>query len=178
MQATENAPSEFKLILVGDGGVGKETLLQRLLKGKFETKYIASIGVDKHPLTFQTNRGPITFNVWHTNGQEKFGSLRDEYYRDGHCCIIMFDVTSRITYRHVPTWYEDVTRVCGNIPIVLVASKVDIDDRKVKAKQINFHLKKNLPYYELSLNSNLNLEQPFLCLARMLTGDNELTFTI
>jgi GTP-binding nuclear protein Ran len=178
MQATENAPSEFKLILVGDGGVGKKTLLQRLLKGKFESKYIASFGVDKHHLPFQTNRGPIAFDVWNMNGQEKFGSLRDEYYRDGHCCIIMFDVTSRITYRHVAIWHQDVTRVCGNIPIVLVANKVDIDDRKVKAKQINFHRKKNLPYYEMSVNSNLNLEQPFLCLARMLIGDSELTFTI
>jgi GTP-binding nuclear protein Ran len=178
MQATENAPSEFKLILAGLGGVGKTTLLQHLLAGEFETKYIATIGVDKYRLTFQTNRGPITFNVWVTNGQEKFGSLRDERYRDAHCCIIMFDVTCRITYKHVPTWHEDITRVRSNIPIVLVANKVDSENRKVKAKKINFHLKKNLPYCELSVNSNPNLEQPFLCLARMLIGDNELTFTI
>lgn len=97
-----------------------------------------------HPLSFTTNRGPITFNVWDTAGQEKFGGLRDGYYIQGQCAIIMFDVTSRITYKNVPTWHKDLVRVCENIPIVLCGNKVDIKDRKVKAKAITFHRKKNL----------------------------------
>ena len=56
----------------------------------------------------------------------------------------MFDVTSRITYKNVPNWHRDLVRVCENIPIVLVGNKVDVKDRKVKAKQIVFHRKKNL----------------------------------
>ena len=59
-----------------------------------------------------------------TAGQEKFGGLRDGYYINGECGIIMFDVTSRITYKNVPTWHRDLTRVCENIPIVLVGNKV------------------------------------------------------
>lgn len=62
----------------------------------------------------------------------------------------MFDVTSRITYKSVPNWYRDLTRVCENIPIVLCGNKVEVKDRKVKAKQITFHRKKNLQYYEIS----------------------------
>ena len=61
----------------------------------------------------------------------------------------MFDVTSRITYKNVPTWHKDLVRVCENIPIVLCGNKVDIKDRKVKAKAITFHRKKNL---QVSLN--------------------------
>ena len=56
----------------------------------------------------------------------------------------MFDVTSRVTYKNVPNWHRDLTRVCENIPIVLCGNKVDIKDRKVKAKSIVFHRKKNL----------------------------------
>ena len=56
----------------------------------------------------------------------------------------MFDVTSRITYKNVPNWHRDLVRVCENIPIVLVGNKVDVKERKVKAKQITFHRKKNL----------------------------------
>ena len=56
----------------------------------------------------------------------------------------MFDVTSRVTYKNVPNWHRDLVRVCENIPIVLCGNKVDIKDRKVKAKAIVFHLKKNL----------------------------------
>ena len=105
---------------------------------------IATLGVEVHPLGFTTNRGAITFNVWDTAGQEKFGGLRDGYYIQGQCAIIMFDVTSRITYKNVPTWHKDLVRVCENIPIVLCGNKVDIKDRKVKAKAITFHRKKNL----------------------------------
>jgi hypothetical protein len=82
----------------------------------------------------------------------------------------MFDVTSRMTYKNVPNWHRDVLRVCPNIPIVLCGNKVDIKDRKVKAKQITFHRKKNLQYYDISAKSNYNFEKPFLWLARKLAG--------
>mmetsp|Transcript_24996 Transcript_24996/g.59419 ORF Transcript_24996/g.59419 Transcript_24996/m.59419 type:complete len:130 (+) Transcript_24996:77-466(+) len=88
----------------------------------------------------------------------------------------MFDVTSRITYKNVPNWHRDLTRVCENIPIVLCGNKVEIKDRKVKAKQITFHRKKNLQYYDISAKSNYNFEKPFLWLARKLAGDNSLHF--
>jgi len=166
----------FKLVLVGDGGVGKTTFVKRHLTGEFEKKYVATLGVEVHPLAFTTNRGPITFNVWDTAGQEKFGGLRDGYYIQGQCAIIMFDVTSRITYKNVPTWHKDLVRVCENIPIVLCGNKVDIKDRKVKAKAITFHRKKNLQYYDISAKSNYNFEKPFLWLARKLAGDPNLEF--
>jgi GTP-binding nuclear protein Ran len=166
----------FKLVLVGDGGVGKTTFVKRHLTGEFEKKYVATLGVEVHPLAFTTNRGPITFNVWDTAGQEKFGGLRDGYYIQGQCAIIMFDVTSRITYKNVPTWHKDLVRVCENIPIVLCGNKVDIKDRKVKAKAITFHRKKNLQYYDISAKSNYNFEKPFLWLARKLAGDQNLEF--
>ena len=140
---TEDMPT-FKLVLVGDGGTGKTTFVKRHLTGEFEKKYVATLGVEVHPLVFHTNRGPIRFNVWDTAGQEKFGGLRDGYYIQGQCAIIMFDVTSRVTYKNVPNWHRDLVRVCENIPIVLTGNKVDIKDRKVKAKSIVFHRKKNL----------------------------------
>jgi len=120
---------EFKLILVGDGGVGKTTFVRRHLTGEFEKRYVATLGVEVHPLLFHTNRGQIKFNVWDTAGQEKFGGLRDGYYIQGQCAIIMFDVTSRITYKNVPNWHRDLTRVCENIPIVLCGNKVEIKVR-------------------------------------------------
>ncbi|CAO3611754.1 unnamed protein product [Cunninghamella blakesleeana] len=166
----------FKLVLVGDGGTGKTTFVKRHLTGEFEKKYIATLGVEVHPLTFNTNFGNICFNTWDTAGQEKFGGLRDGYYIQGQCAIIMFDVTSRITYKNVPNWHRDLVRVCENIPIVLCGNKVDIKERKVKAKTITFHRKKNLQYYDISAKSNYNFEKPFLWLARKLVGNANLEF--
>ena len=131
--------------------------------------------------------------MWDTAGQEKFGGLRDGYYINGQCGIIMFDVTSRITYKNVPNWHRklshpicrhggnyltrntgDLVRVCENIPIVLTGNKVDVKERKVKAKTITFHRKKNLQYYDISAKSNYNFEKPFLWLARKLVGNQTL----
>jgi len=167
---------EFKLVLVGDGGVGKTTLVKRHLTGEFEKKYIPTLGVEVNPLKFVTQYGPIVFNVWDTAGQEKFGGLRDGYYIKGQCAIIMFDVTSRITYKNVPNWHRDIARVCENIPIVLVGNKVDVKDRQVKARQIQFHRKRNLQYYDVSARTNYNFERPFLWLARRLTHQPSLNF--
>ncbi|KAF7325356.1 GTP-binding nuclear protein [Mycena venus] len=169
---SENQLTTFKLVLVGDGGTGKTTFVkvgsffnsttvayrphsQRHLTGEFEKKYIATLGVEVHPLQFTTNFGQICFNVWDTAGQEKFGGLRDGYYIQSQCGIIMFDVTSRITYQNVPNWHRDLERVCEGIPIVLCGNKVDIKERK---------------YYEISAKSNYNFEKPFLYLGRKLIG--------
>ncbi|XP_021344952.1 GTP-binding nuclear protein Ran-like isoform X2 [Mizuhopecten yessoensis] len=144
----------FKLIIVGDGGVGKTTFVKRHMTGEFEKKYNATVGAEVHPMKFNTTRGEIQFNVWDTAGQERFGRLRDGYYIQGQCAIIMFDVTSRITYRNVPDWYRDLARVCVNIPMVLCGNK----------------------YYDLSAKSNYNYEKPFLWLSRQLVGDPQLNF--
>ncbi|TDZ23248.1 GTP-binding nuclear protein GSP1/Ran [Colletotrichum orbiculare MAFF 240422] len=154
----------------------KTTFVKRHLTGEFEKKYMATLGVEVHPLGFTTNFGQIQFDVWDTAGQEKFGGLRDGYYINGQCGIIMFDVTSRITYKNVPNWHRDLVRVCENIPIVLCGNKVDVKERKVKAKTITFHRKKNLQYYDISAKSNYNFEKPFLWLARKLVGNPALEF--
>merc|ERR1712021_242245 len=99
-------------------------------------------------MPFFTSKGQIKFNVWDTAGQEKLGGLRDGYYIGGHCGIIMFDVCSRITYQNVPKWYKDLVRVCENIPICLVGNKVDIKDRKVKAKAITSSKSHSFGYLE------------------------------
>ena len=143
MTVPDNVPN-FKLILVGDGGTGKTTFVKRHSTGEFEKKYEPTIGVEVSPLDFYTNRGQIRFFCWDTAGQEKLGGLRDGYYIHGNCAIIMFDVTSRLTYKNVPTWYRDLTRVCHNIPIVLCGNKVDVKQRQVKAKMVTFHRRKNL----------------------------------
>merc|ERR1712137_376132 len=164
-QAQAQVPT-FKLILVGDGGTGKTTFVKRHLTGEFEKKYLPTVGVSVHPLDFHTNRGKLRFHCWDTAGQEKFGGLRDGYYIHGQCAIIMFDVTSRLTYKNVPTWHRDLCRVCENIPIVLCGNKVDIKNRQVKPKQVTFHRKSKINYFEISAKSNYNFERPFLTLAR------------
>lgn len=76
--------------------------------------------------------------VWDNYNRSILGP-RQGYYIETDCCIIMYDVTSRITYKNVPNWYSQVKQYCPNIPIVLVGNKVDAEDRKVKPKHMTFH---------------------------------------
>ena len=110
---------------------------------------------------FHTNRGPIKFNVWDPAGQEKFGGLRDGYYIQAQCTIIMFDVTSRVTYKNVPNWHRDLVPVCENTPIVLYDNKADIKYGKVKAKSSTkrslFSIMTLLPKVTTTLKSHSGL---------------------
>ncbi|OEH75194.1 GTP-binding nuclear protein ran [Cyclospora cayetanensis] len=167
---------EFKLILVGDGGVGKTTLVKRHLTGEFEKKYIPTLGVEVRPLRFSTNFGPIVFNVWDTAGQEKFGGLRDGYYiKVGLGCGVCLEAR-----RTVFGVRFEGTGSADSVFEVLWSDNyawVDVKDRQVKARVIQFHRKKNLQYYDISARSNYNFEKPFLWLARRLTNQASLTFT-
>ena len=165
---------EFKLILAGDGGVGKTTLMERLSTGNFKDRYIATIGVEVHPLEFHTNLGPIRFNVWDTGGQERYQNLRDGYYHHGQCAIIMFDVTSSLTYRTIPNLMRGLTRVCENIPIALIGNKIDCAAR-FRQVHSEFQLR-NAQYFEISAKNNYNLTIPFLWLAEQLTRNPQLKF--
>jgi len=169
----------FKLVLVGDGGVGKTTFVKRHLTGEFRKLYVATLGVEVVSLEFQTNYGPIIFNVWDTAGQTKYSGLGDAYYLEAQSAIIMYDTTNKLTYRSVPKWHRSLTQVCGeSIPMVLVGNKVDVHDRKIDLDQITFHHDEdnNRAYYDISAKSNYNYERPFLYLARKLTGKSDLEF--
>ena len=161
-QKNNDVVARYKLVLCGDGGIGKTTFVKRHLTGEFEKKYIATIGAEVHPMVFSTSRGKICFDVWDTAGQEKLSTLRDGYYIGADCAIIMFDVCNRITYKNVDTWYKSLTRVCEGIPIVLVGNKVDVANRKVKTKQILFPIE-NMEFNIMTYLRNLiiNLKNHF-----------------
>ena len=169
---------EYKVLLVGDPGVGKGDYINKL-KDLFDYDTLNSsapslVAEDVVALKMNTNYGAITFNLWNIAGQEKYEFLRDGSYNGADCAIIMFDLTSRITKRNIPTWRRDVSRVCGNIPIVVCGSKFEIKDRKVKAKHLTYLKMKNLPYYDISAKLKYNVEKPFLFFAKSLVGERDL----
>lgn len=167
-----------KIIMVGDGGVGKTTFVHRHRTGEFKRNYIATMGVDVYPLVFRTNLGLTTLNIWDCAGQERFGGLRAGYYIEAKGAIVMFDAASRLSYTAVDAWVEKIRAVCPDIPIVLCRNKVDLRETEVKAKDITKHTDLNLyKFYDISAKSNYNFEKPFLALVRKLENDENLSFT-
>ena len=166
---------ELKLVLVGDGSTGKSSYIARLSREGFLEDYVATMGYEKTPVLVDTNVGQFNVMFWDTAGQEKAGPLRDAYYEGAHGAILFFDVTSRVTYKNVPTWHRDLTRVCGEIPVVLLANKVDVKERKVKSKSIKYQEKYcSMKLVEASIKDRINLKSPIEFLLQNITKNNGL----
>ena len=170
----DNVP-EFKIILIGDGGVGKTTFIKQFALSENHSRYVHDrlYGHNRLGIYFATNYGLVHLNVWHSRSQERTTGFRDGYFLNAAGAIIMFDLTSRMTYKNIASWYRDITRVCDNIPIALVGNKADIEERKIKTSQIVFHKKKNIPYFEISAKSNFQIYEPFVWLMRKLLKVND-----
>jgi len=167
----------YKIILAGDGGVGKTTLVQRHSTGQFNNQYIPTLGVEVKPLLFNTNYGPITFDIWDTAGQEKFNGLGIEAYAIGaNAIIVMCAVTSKTSATNLNMWYNKLKQ--QGLPIVVCGNKYDIDRDRHKLTQLDKLGLKEIwgMYYDISVKSNYNFEKPFLYLARKLSGHNDLVF--
>ena len=159
-----------KIIIIGDAGVGKTTLITRHRTGEFERKYIATLGVDVSSLTFHTTHGIVIFDIWDCAGQTKFEGLGEEYYKNASGAIVMFDVTSKISFKNAITWK---TYLDKDIPVVVCGNKIDIIERKVKNKDFSQEFDNTTKYY-ISAKSNYNFEKPFLTLIRSIFGNDNI----
>jgi GTP-binding nuclear protein Ran len=171
------AKMNYKLVLVGDSGVGKSAFVRRHLAGEFEKKHIKTLGVEVHPLTFSTTRGVICFSTWDTAGDEKLGGRCDGYYVNADAVIVFGDLTSPSSFLSMKMWARDVQRISPRAKIIFVGNKVDSEGGVKSHEKVPWEMKRALlPYYDISAKSNYQFEKPFLYLARELTGDSSLEF--
>jgi small GTP-binding protein len=116
--------TEYKVILAGDGGVGKTALIHRILHGEFNPRYVATSGVEISTI----EDGPCKYNIWDIAGQEKYSDQneRNSKYCDSNLGIIMCSNSSRLSWGSVQKWRQDILNVCGDIPIIIVNNKIDV----------------------------------------------------
>tara|TARA_R100000750_G_scaffold62456_2_gene56251 strand:+ start:258 stop:755 length:498 start_codon:yes stop_codon:yes gene_type:complete len=149
----------FKLVLVGDGGVGKTTYIKKLHINEFEHKYVATLGVEVHPITLHTNYGDIRFNCWDTAGVEKFGGLRDSYYVLGDAAIVMGSLHDMESLDHMQTWRDSVKKHINSENIINVFSKTDLIEEDIEIPDAAICI---------SAADETNLQVPLLTLAMKL----------
>lgn len=156
---------EYKIVLMGDGGVGKTCLIHKLNSHFFEQRYIPTLGVVVHPFKFKTNLGEVTLNVWDTAGQEKLTGLRQGYYDDADGAIVMYDSQSMLSFKNVTSWINDFANRCPNSPIVICANKIDINPSKIQTSGLL-----------ISVKNSSNIKDPFLELFRLIMKNETLIF--
>ncbi|CAB1351820.1 unnamed protein product [Coregonus sp. 'balchen'] len=139
----------FKLLLIGDSGVGKSCLLLRFADDTYTESYISTIG-------------------WDTAGQERFRTITSSYYRGAHGIIVVYDVTDQESYNNVKQWLQEIDRYASeNVNKLLVGNKCDLTTKKVvdytTAKEFADSLA--IPFLETSAKNATNVEQAFMTMA-------------
>jgi len=160
----------FKIIVVGDGAVGKTTLTQKLITGKFQTKYKITLGVDLSVKFLKIKQTIVKLQIWDTGGQERFQYVSPIYYQGALGALSCYDITKKASFENVPKWITNVENYCGNIPMVIVATKKDLEDfREVKEEEgRNFAMERGLYFFETSAKSGFNLKRPFFALTKQI----------
>ncbi|CAC5388988.1 ras-related protein Rab-35-like [Mytilus californianus] len=159
----------FKLLIIGDSGVGKSSLLLRFSDNTFAGTYITTIGVDFKIRTVDVGGEKVKLQIWDTAGQERFRTITSTYYRGTHGVIVVYDVTSGESFANVKRWLHEIDQNCDVVNRILVGNKDDDPDRKVVLTQDaqRFAEQMGIQLYETSAKENKNVEEMFLAITKL-----------
>jgi len=160
----------LKVIILGDSGVGKTSLMTQYVTKRFSNQYKATIGADFLTKEVVQDDRLVTMQLWDTAGQERFQSLGVAFYRGADCCVLVYDVNSSKSFETLDSWRDEFLiqaspRDPENFPFVVLGNKTDMEEsrRMVSQKRAMTwcQQKGNIPYFETSAKEAINVEQAF-----------------
>ncbi|XP_057518616.1 ras-related protein RIC1-like isoform X2 [Amaranthus tricolor] len=157
----------FKLLLIGDSGVGKSCLLLRFADDAYLESYISTIGVDFKIRTVEQDGKSVKLQIWDTAGQERFRTITSSYYRGAHGIIVVYDVTDQESFDNVKQWLNEIDRYASDsVNKLLVGNKCDLTENKVVSYEMGqaFADEIGIPFLETSAKSATNVEQAFMAM--------------
>ena len=155
---------KFKIIFLGDQGVGKSSILNRFAQDKFEAEYQATIGLDFHSKNATINGANVRLLLYDTAGQEKFKSLIPMYIRDANIIIVVYDITVKESFTNTSHWVNETKDLKKEDAIfVLVGNKIDLEtNRQVSIKEAEEFAKQNdFLFFEVSAKTGANVHELF-----------------
>lgn len=155
----------LKIIVAGDGNIGKTSLVRRFCEGKFDISRVATIGVDFQTHTVDLPSGTVKLSIWDVAGQAQWKTARESFYRGARATALVFDVTNPESLAHLAAWHQEVIATAPNQGFIVVGNKVDLE-RNVGIEQgRQFAASIQAGYVETSALSGKGVEQMFTLLA-------------
>eukprot|EP00899_Mesostigma_viride_P002080 jgi/Mesvir1/11873/Mv00219-RA.1 len=165
----EDFEREIKVLVVGNGGVGKTSMIRRFAKGVFTNEYKKTIGVDflEKSVYMESLGEEVKLMLWDTAGQEEFDTMTRQYYRGAGAAVLAFSTTDRASFDAIPSWKAKVEAECGPIAMALVQNKVDLIDQTVITSEEAEAMANTvgLRFYRACVKENLNVSKVFEYLA-------------
>jgi small GTP-binding protein len=165
----------LKVVILGDGGVGKSSLMTRFVKNEFDQQSFHTIGVEFLNKDIQVGNETYTMQIWDTAGQERFKSLRTPFYRGTDCCLLTFDVNDAKSFQNIPMWKKEFLNYADppnpeKFPFLLIGNKVDLGKRVVSREEALKWCEENgnMPFFETSAKDNIDVEKAFIRAAELL----------
>ena len=159
----------FKILLIGNSGVGKSSLLLRFADDTFSGNFMPTIGVDFKIKTIEVDGKTVKLQIWDTAGQERFKTITSSYYKGAHGIIVVYDITDKESFKNINTWMNEVEKhASDNVSRIMWGNKCDLED----SRQVSTEAGKeradayNIRFIESSAKDSKNVEEAFTLMAR------------
>jgi len=162
----------FKILLIGDSGVGKTSLLFRYVDGVFNPEFQSTIGVDFKITTLGVDGRHVKMQLWDTAGQDRFRNIVASYYRGAHGIVLVYDVSNPQSFESIQTWLDEATvYLHSEVPKLLVGNKIDQPQREVSTEVAEaFATKHGMDFIETSAKSEFHVKELFEQMVRGILG--------
>ena len=180
-----NVESDFetliKLVIIGDSGVGKSNFLFKFIENKFSPLHVATVGFDykSKVCILPQSKKKVKLQIWDTAGQEKYMSINKNLFQRVQGIILMYDLTKRDTFERLPIWLNIIKQMTCEIPIILVANKLDEENNEETGRIIDtsegeaFAKENDFQFLEASGMDGTNVEKAFLTIAELIIKNLE-----
>ncbi|PRD23088.1 UNVERIFIED_CONTAM: Rab8a [Trichonephila clavipes] len=159
----------FKLLLIGDSGVGKTCILFRFSEDTFNSTFISTIGIDFKIKTIELDGKKIKLQIWDTAGQERFRTITTAYYRGAMGIMLVYDVTNERSFENIKNWIRNIEEHAStDVEKMILGNKCDVNDRRQVSKERGEQLaiEYGIRFMETSAKNSINVQEAFLSLAR------------
>ena len=165
----------FKIIVIGDSGVGKSCLSTKATRNKFETDHCPTVGFEFFTFNIKIENKVIKLQIWDTCGQELYRSLITNFYRNSSLAIIVYAINSRESFKNIDMWLKELrTNSSPDTKVILIGNKIDLEDeRQIKTEEGKSFAKENnlTNFMEASAKSGFNCQNIFIYIAKLLRDD-------
>lgn len=154
----------FKLLLIGDSGVGKTCILFRFSDDAFNTTFISTIGIDFKIKTIELRGKKIKLQIWDTAGQERFHTITTSYYRGAMGIMLVYDITNAKSFDNIAKWLRTIQEHANvEVEKMILGNKCDMEDKRVISKERGETIARenSVKFLETSAKTNVNIERAF-----------------